>query len=67
MDYLNSQIKELIKEWIHDEVDRKILYLRLVNGLSFNAIAQIVKRDPKTVREHVVKQEKELFKHLPNP
>ena len=32
MQYTNSQITKLIKEYIHDKTDRKILYLRFVDN-----------------------------------
>ena len=63
--YGNQQIKELIMEYIHDKVDRKILYLRLVDGLTIHDIATEVKRDDKTVSEHIKEGERELFSHLP--
>ena len=63
--YTNSKITELIKEYIHDEVDQKILYLRLVKGKTISDIASAVKRDEKTVRNHIKDNEKELFSHLP--
>lgn len=65
IEYTNSQIKKLIQEYIHDEVDRKMLYFRLVHGYTFERISEIVKRDVKTVREHIRDNEVILFKHLP--
>ena len=65
MEYTNSQIKELIQEYIHDEETRRILFLRLVNGRSFREIGEIVKRDEKTVRKRVYNGEAILYKHLP--
>ena len=63
--YTNSKITELIKEYIHDEVDQKMLYLRLVKGKTISDIASVVKRDEKTVRKHIHEGEKELFAQLP--
>ena len=65
IEYTNSQVKELIQEYIHDEVDRKMLYLRLVHGYTYERISGIVKRDVKTVRDHIHDNEKILFKHIP--
>ena len=50
VEYTNSQIKELIQEYIHNEDDRKMLFLRLVQGKTFEQIGGIVKKDVKTVR-----------------
>ena len=65
MQYTNSQIKELIKEYIHDKTDRKILYLRFVDNDTLEEIAGKVRLDKKTVWTRIRKQEKELFSHIP--
>ena len=64
-DYGNQQITEIIKEYIHDKDDRKILYLRFVDGISIRDIASTMKLDPKTVWNHIQKQEKVIFAHIP--
>ena len=63
--YSNQQITEIIKEWIHNETDQKMLYLYLVKGKTQEQIAGIVGRDTKTVGTHLRKGEKEVFSHLP--
>lgn len=63
--YSNGQITELIKEHIHNELDQKMLYLKLVKGKSNIEIAGIIQRDQKTVWRHLREGEKELFSHLP--
>ena len=65
MEYTNSQIKALIMEYIHNAVDRKMVYLRLVDGLTFEKISFEVQLDVKTVRKRIHKSENEIFKHLP--
>lgn len=62
--YTNSQIKELIKEYIHDKTDRQILYYRFVDNDSLGEIAEKVKLDTTTVWRRIRKNEKELFSHL---
>jgi len=64
MEYSNSQIKELIQEYIHNEEDRKMLFLWLVNGKTFEQIGGIVSKDVKTVRKRIHKGEEILFRHL---
>ena len=64
-DYGNQQITEIIKEYIHDKDDRKMLYLRFVDGLSIRDIASTMELDPKTVWNHIQKQEKVIFAHIP--
>lgn len=40
MEYTNSQIRDMIREHIHSERDRKILYRRLVDGVCFEPLAE---------------------------
>ena len=64
-EYGNAQIAALIKEFIHDKVDRRMLYLRLVDGDTIAEISEAVGLDDKTVWRRLHKGEKELFRHLP--
>ena len=52
-------------EYIHDKNDRKMLYLRLVNGDTLSEISAKVGLDYTTVWQHIHDGEKELFSHLP--
>lgn len=63
--YGNQQVKELITEYIHDKTDRKMLFLRLVDGDTLEEIAETVGLDRKTVWRRLRKGEKEIFSHLP--
>ena len=65
MEYTNSQIRELIAEYCHNSDDRKMLSLRLIDGMSFEAIGFEMCMTTKTVRKRIHKQEEILFKHLP--
>ena len=62
--YSNEQIVAIIKDWIHSELDQKMLYLYLVKGKSQWEISGIVNRDVKTVGKHLREGEKEVFSHL---
>ena len=62
--YGNSQIKALIMEYIHDKTDRKMLYLRLVDGETIGEIAENVGLDDKTVWRRLHKGERILFSHI---
>ena len=64
-DYGNQQITDIIKEYVHDKVDRKILYLRFVDGLSLSQIGSALNLDKTTVWSHIQKQEKIIFSHIP--
>lgn len=63
MEYTNSQIKSLIAEHIHSERDRDILRRRLVDGVTFERLAEEFVMSPRQIRTIVHKQESILFKH----
>ena len=65
MEYTNTQIRNLIMEYIHNSVDRKLVYERLVNGLTFEKISEMAELDVKTVRKRIHRCEEIIFKHIP--
>ena len=65
MEYTNSQIRELVAEHIHNQVDRKMVFDRLVNGLTFEKISEVYQLDVKTVRKRIHKCEEIIFRHIP--
>lgn len=62
--YTNSQIRELIDEWIHSDRDRQILSLRLIHGKTFEKIAEIVDMSDTQVKRIVYRLQDQLFEHL---
>lgn len=64
MEYTNSQAKEAIEEHIHNRRDRIILSARLIDGMTFEQIAELVDMSPRQVRTIVHKCEEVLFKHF---
>ena len=65
MEYTNSQARELIAEHIHNVDDRKMLELRLIDGMTFEQIGFEMGMTTKTVRLRIHKGEDILFKHIP--
>ena len=63
-EYTNSQIKELIDEWIHSERERAILKRRLIDGITFEALAEEYDMSVRGMKYLVYKLQKILFKHL---
>jgi len=64
MDYTNSQIREVICEYIHSERDRAILIRRLVDGIVFEKLAEEFDLSPRQARTIVHRCEETLFKHI---
>lgn len=65
MEYTNSQIKALILEHIHSARDRKILYRRLVDGVTYERLAEEFQLSARQVKRIVYGCEEILFRHLP--
>lgn len=53
IDLPNSQIKELIEENIHSKRDREILYLKLIDGQTYEWIAEKFNMTPRQI-QHIV-------------
>ena len=51
----NSQIAELIGEHIHSERDRQIMKMKLIDGLTYEKIAENVQMSPRYIRSLVKK------------
>ena len=51
----NSQIAELIGENIHSERDRQIMRMKLIDGYTYEKIAEIVQMSPRYIRTLVRK------------
>lgn len=64
MEYTNSQIREVIEEWIHSERDREILCDRLINGMTSERLAEKHDMSVRQTKNIVYKLQERLFKHL---
>lgn len=58
----NSEISERIRERIHSKRDRHILRLKLIDGLTYEKIAEIVEMSPRYVRSLVHRHIDNLIK-----
>lgn len=65
MEYSNSQIREIIAEYIHSERDRRILERRLIDGVTFEKLAEEFDLSVRCTKTIVYKNQVELFRHLP--
>ena len=64
MEYTNSQIRKIIAEWIHSERDRRILERRLIDGLTFERLAEEFDISVRQTKNIVYKAQEQLFRHL---
>ena len=58
----NSELAELIGEHIHSERDRQIMRMKLIDGLTYEKIAEIMEMSPRYVRSLVRKLMNERLK-----
>ena len=63
-DYKNSEMFNLIDEWIHNARDRRIMKDRLINGASVEAIAEKYELSVSQARRIVDNNKTILFSHL---
>ena len=64
MEYTNSRIREIIGEWIHSERDRRILERRLIDGVTFDRLAEEFDMSVRQIKNIVYKLQEQLFRHL---
>ena len=65
MEYSNSQARELIAEYIHNERDRRIMERRLIDGITFERLAEEFDISVSQIKRIIQKNSRELFKHIP--
>ena len=63
-EYSNSQIREIIHEYIHSERDRHILCRRLIDGITYERLAEEKMMSVRQIKRIVYQGEKAIFKHI---
>lgn len=61
-DISNSQLSAMIDEWIHSERDREIMRRRLIDGKTYEFIAEEKEMSVRQIKNIVYKCEQRLFK-----
>ena len=64
MEYTNSQAREAIAEAIHSERDRRLLERRLIDGITFERLAEENELSVSQVKRIVMKGTEIIFRHL---
>ena len=64
MEYTNTRIREIIAEYIHSERDRVILERRLIDGITFERLAEENELSVSQVKRIIRKDSEILFRHL---
>ena len=63
-DLSRSDIVFLIDEWIHNERDRKILKRRLLDGITYERLAEEFDLSVRQIKTIVYKSENRIFTHM---
>lgn len=63
-EYTNSQIEHLISEYIHSKRDRDMLRRRLIDGLTFDELAEEFNYSVRHTKTIIYKAQEQIFKHL---
>ena len=60
----NSQLNELIDEWVHNERNRNILKRRLIDGVCFEPLAEEFDLSVRQVKNIVYRSQDRLFRKI---
>lgn len=63
-DYTNSEIRLLIDELIHDANEREIMYMVLIDGKTYEYIAEQVGMHPSHLGKVIRKNKRRLLAHI---
>lgn len=66
-DYSRTELTEAIEEWIvgkNAHRDRLIMKSRLIDGLTFEAIAELYDMSPRQIKRIVYRCEDIIFRHM---
>ena len=64
IEYTNSQISQLIDEYIHSERDRNILKDRFINGFCYEPLAEKYDLSVPQIKRIIYKNQQKIFKRL---
>lgn len=63
-DYTNSEMAELINDHIHNVKHREILKDRLINGLTYEVLAEMYEMSVTQIKRIVYKGQDNVFRHM---
>ena len=64
MEYTNSQAREAIAEFIHNQRDRELLSRRLIDGVTFERLAEEFGLSVRQTKNIVYRCSEQVFKHI---
>ena len=64
MEYMNSQILDAIGEYVHSDRDRTLLARRLIDGITYERLAEEFDLSVRQVKNIVYRNEDVLFRKI---
>ena len=64
MEYTNSAINAIIDDYIHSQRDRDLLKRRLIDGLTYEKLAEEFDMSVRQVKNIISKQQDKVLKHF---
>lgn len=65
MEYSNSQINEIIAEYVHNEKFRQILCRRLIDGITLERLAEEFDMSISQIKRIIRRESAAVFRHVP--
>lgn len=63
-EYGNSQIKEVVNEYVHNKKHRDILLSKYIDGLTYEQLGEMYDLSDRQVKNIVYKYQEILLKHM---
>lgn len=63
-DYSRTELTAAIDEWVLNQKHRDILKSRLIDGMTYEAIAELYDMSTRQIKRIVYKSEEVLFRHI---
>lgn len=64
IEYTNSQISQIIDDYIHSKRDRAILKRRLIDGICYEPLAEEFDMSVAQIKRIIYKGEDKIFRHI---
>lgn len=63
-DYSRTELMNAIDEWVLNKKHREIMKSRLIDGMTFDALAELYVMSPRQIKRIVYQSEEVLFRHI---
>lgn len=64
-DYSRTEITDVVNEWILHERDRQVILRRLLDGITYEKLAEEFDMSVAQIKRIVYKAQEKVFRHLP--